>query len=636
MKFKPFIIAIIIVLSSVGLFAQAQKQFKATAKADKQLIKKGESFTIKYQMVFNKGWHTYSFKPFDDPEAVGPLASELTIGPKTSLEIKGKISTPKGNKEYDKQFQMDVVTWGGTLDFEIPAVAKKDLDLSKDKIFVNMNVQQCNDRTCLPPENYKTVVGGGSINEENVIDKPSNQEIKADTAKAPKKEESSQKEESQPSIWTTIIIAVAGGAASLLTPCVFPMVPITVSFFTKRVENRKGKGLRDALAYALGIIGTFTGLGLIFSLVFGASGVQTFTSSPAVSIFIAAIFIIFAFSLFGAFELQLPTGLLNKLNAKSQQGSGIGSVLLMGLTFSLASFSCTGPLVGAALVSAAKGNWFYPLISMLTFSTVLAAPFFLLALFPNAMSSLPKAGGWMNNIKVVLAFVLLAVSLKFLNAAFIDWGIGISRDLFLAIWVGCCLLTSLYILGVFRMAHDAPVQGMGVTRVLLSLLFMAFTVYFLAGIMGKPMGFFEGYLPAGEETAQTASIIPTASAKGATEADNIWYDNYQTALEKAKATNKCILIDFSGRHCTNCVLMERNIFPKPKIQELLGKFIKVRLIIDVNEEPYISNKKFEYEHFNTVAMPYYVILTPDEQVLGTSASTTDENEYAQFLQKGVK
>ena len=326
---------------------------------------------------------------------------------------------------------MELRHFEGKVEFIIPVKAKTDLNLNNDKIKVKSYMQLCDSTKCLPPEEFIT-------------------EVKPEAF-----------QESGGNIFSFLWIAISAGALALLTPCVFPMVPITVSFFTKRAEVAKGKGLRDALIYAFGIIITFTSLGFLFSVIFGASGIQEFSKSPGVYLFIAFIFILFTFNLFGAYEIQMPTGLMNKLNAKSQKSSGIGSVILMGLTFSLASFSCTGPLVGAALIAAASGEWFYPIISMIGFSATLALPFFFLALFPSLLSALPKAGGWMNNMKVVLGFIVLATALYFINNALIQWGGGLSREIFLSIWTGIFLLTTLYIIGVFRMKSDTPLESIG-------------------------------------------------------------------------------------------------------------------------------------------------------------------------------
>jgi thiol:disulfide interchange protein len=644
------------------LYAQTEQHFKAIAEPSKLTVSKGEKFEIKLTLDFEKDWYTYSMKEQLNEEFIGPMATEITLAPEDAVKIEGTIKPSKSYTKYDKAFEMDLETYHGNVHFIIPVVAQKDIDFNNDAIEVVLYLQQCKD-VCIPPSEFKVKVSNTPfaakvIKEEAKIEEaePTEEtpqesseqtEIQEDTTEAEQIDKDEQSniedttnenievvntsedtEEGSSGFLEMLLIAMGAGAAALLTPCVFPMVPITVSFFTKRSEQTKGKGLKDALVYALGIIFTFTGLGFLFSLLFGASGIQDLTSSPWVALFISLIFLLFAFNLFGAYEIQMPTSWTNKLNQKSMQGGGITSVLLMSLTFTLASFSCTGPLVGAALVSAAAGDWFYPIISMLGFSFMLAAPFFLLALFPTALSSLPKAGGWMNNVKGVLGFIVIAVTFKFLNATLEDWGIGLSREIFLAIWIGVSLLVTLYILGVFKLSHDSPVESVGSVRLVFAMLFATITFYLISGFTGKPMGFIESYLPAPEYQAAMISGTP------AQQAESKWFENMDDAIAEAKKTNKNIFIDFTGKHCPNCRLMERTVFPKPEISSVMNQMVKVKLITDLRDEPYISNKKFQHEMFGTVAIPYYVIVTPEMEVKA-KISYTGADEFKEFLEKGL-
>lgn len=652
MKRVYFVALILILFASFEIFCQAPRHFKAEAKASKLILNKGEEFQIKLIVEFEKGWNTYSMKEQLNKDGVGPLPTEIKLEPQNLIKRKGKIITPKPKIKYDPGFEMKVEIYKGKVEFIIPAVAQRQLDLNKDKIYVILTMQQCDNKICLPAEDFKIPVSNGVVSQEDsaklispidTLDKDTSKITKKGTdaqlnkgnpvQEGEKDEKSSEKEGM--SLLSIILFGMAAGGAALLTPCVFPMVPITVSFFTKRLEQKKTKGLRDASIYALGIILTFTSIGFFFSLIFGASGLQDFVNSPGVSIAIAVIFIIFAISLFGVFELQLPPSLLNKLNAKSQSGSGIGSVIFMAMTFSFASFSCTGPLLGAALVSAAKGEWFYPIVSMLSFSTVLAAPFFLLALFPKALTSLPKSGAWMNNIKGVLAFLLLAVSLKFIDSALVSWELGFSRELFLSIWIGCFLLVALYILGIFILPHDAPVQSVGVMRIIFALAFLTLAFYSLSGLFGNNLGFLEAYVPA--PTAKvSANVNNTSEVINQSQQTEVWLDNYEQALNLAKSTNQNIFVDFTGKHCVNCRLMERTMFTKASVSELMNKMIKVKLITDVREEPYISNKNLQMQKFNSVAIPLYVILDKNENVIAKMGFTNSEEEFLNFLRKGVK
>lgn len=636
-KIVFFIFALFLAFNLNG---QVKEPVKLIAKPSKTIVKKGEKFDVQLTMTFSGHWYSYSTIEVLGPDGLGPMPTVISAEPKNLVEISGKIKEPKPKKKFDKAFEIEVLYHKGTVNFIIPLLAKKDLNFANDKVKIVANMQLCEEERCLPPEDYIAIVANEPYvasneseeldsvtisNDNNVLaDTSTPKQEKTDTV-APKITESSKSEleqKKEQGILSFLWFSMTAGALALLTPCVFPMVPITVSFFTKRAEKNKGKGLRDALIYAFGIIITFTGLGFLFSVLFGASGIQDFTASPWVNFIIALIFIFFAYSLFGAFELQIPTSITNKLNQKSMQGEGIFSVILMGLTFSLASFSCTGPLVAAALVSAASGEWFYPIISMLGFSSVLAAPFFLLALFPTALSSLPRAGGWMNNIKVVLGFLVIAATLKFLNNAFFDWGIGLSRELVLAIWVGCLALATLYILGIFRMSHDAPVDSVSPTRLTFAIIFASITLYVSTGFVGASLGFLEAYLPAPENT--TATIKSTAI-------EDKWFDNIEEAKAEAKNSNKLILVDFTGKHCPNCRLMERQIFTQADVAEKFKDFVKVKLITDLKEEPYISNKKYQMDKFQSVAIPFYVIMDANENVINKIGYTSSKDEFLKFL-----
>jgi len=588
------------------VIAQDKHHFSLKAYPSVMEVKKGEPFAVRVILKFDKDWYTYALSEQLSADGIGPTPTEISVFPDNITEPNGKIIAPKPHTKYDEGFEMKVKYYKDEIEFEIPLKAKKDLNFKTDSLKAMVYMQMCDQQRCMPPEEYTA----------NLTLEPYG-------------------ESESGGIFSFLWIAISAGALALLTPCVFPMVPITVSFFAKRSETAKGKGLRDALVYAIGIIITFTALGFIFSVLFGASGIQDFAKSPWVYLFIAGIFLIFTFNLFGAYEIQMPTGLMNKLNAKSMQGSGVGSVILMGLTFSLASFSCTGPLVGAALIAASTGEWFYPIISMIGFSATLALPFFFLALFPSALGSLPKAGGWMNNMKVVLGFIVLATSLYFINNALIQWGGGLSREIFLSIWIGIFTLNTLYILGVFKLKIDSKLETVGSLRLIFALIFASLTFYLVGGLFGLNLGEIETYVP---QSDKPAMVITSTQVSGIAtpEVSGDWLENYDEALAKAKAESKPIFLDFTGKTCTNCKKMEKNIFPKESISSLLAKMVKVKLITDVNEEPYISNKKFQLDKFQSVAIPLYVILNSDGEVIATEVFNDDESEFKAFLMKAFE
>lgn len=651
---KISVIVLILVMICGNLLAEDNRHFSTKAQPSKLAVKAGEKFTILYTVDFDKGWHTYGFTEHLNSEGIGPIPTEITIEPKDLITMDGKIIAPKAKKTYDSSFEINIEIYGGKLKFKIPVKALKNISFDKQKINVKINLQQCTDEKCLPPREFKTQVSNEVFAEDlkadtNQVVETSNQKPAVSNQQSAVSNQqsisSTNQQINEPTnkqggggLLALILTAISMGAVSLLAPCVYPMVPITVSFFTNRASKTKGKGLRDAIAYALGIIITFTTVGFIFSLLFGATGIQHIAKNAWVYLGISSLFILFALSLLGAFELQLPTSLMNKLDAKSRAGSGISSVILMALTFSLASFSCTGPFIAATLVAASQGQWFNPIISMLIYSTVLSAPFFFLALIPSFLTSLPRAGGWMNNVKVVMGFITLATTLYFLNNAFAQWEIALlSREIFLAIWIGISFLITLYILGVFKTAHDAPVNNLSTTRIVVALAFATFTFYLLSGLFGKPLGELETFVPQGEIPAYAGMTSNNGMTGSGTMAEaEVWLTDYNQALAEAKKQNKSIFIDFTGKSCTNCKKMEKTIFPNPKVKEAFAKMVKVKMVTDINKEPYISNQKFQQNKFQKIDLPFYAIISSDDNIIATTSFTSSLDEFIKFLEKGIK
>ncbi|MCS6965344.1 MAG: protein-disulfide reductase DsbD family protein, partial [Candidatus Kapabacteria bacterium] len=445
----------------------------------------GDTATITVRLQLASGWYTYSLTPQVNADGIGPEPLQLSLSPSSLVQLSGKPKAPPPRRKYDEGFQMEVEYYTGTVTFHLP-IRVVGREPGAYTVHVNVVYQVCDSTRCLPPEEVQlplrlfvensTAEGTGVVPTFEEPAMPATQSTPSQPAlrTTPSRDPTDQPlgrpssdniESTAPrNIWLLLGLAAGAGAFALLTPCVFPMIPITVSFFTKRAERNRRRAVHDAFLYALGIMTTFVGLGFLFSLLFGATGIQEFATNPWVNLFIAALFIAFALNLFGAYELVLPPKVLNRLHQASEQHSAVG-VLLMGLTFSLTSFTCTVPFVGTALVAIAGGEWFYPLVGMAAFATVFAAPFFLLALFPAALTALPRAGTWMNNIKVVMGFLEIAAAVKFLSNADLVWGWGIlSRELFLASWVICGVLITLYVLGAFRLPHDAPIEQLGPVR----------------------------------------------------------------------------------------------------------------------------------------------------------------------------
>jgi thiol:disulfide interchange protein len=413
---------------------------------------------------------------------------------------------------------------------------------------------------------------------------------------------------------------------------VFPMVPITVSFFANHSSRTRAGALKMAALYGLGIIFTFVALGMSLAVIFGAAGINKLASNPWVNLLITFIFLGFALSLLGVFFMQLPTGLMNRLNnaaTEKQEGSIVGT-MLMGLTFSLTSFTCTAPFVGTLLVLAAQGNWRWPMIGMLGFSFVFALPFFLLALVPQLMTQIPRAGGWMNSVKVVMGFLEIAAAMKFLSNADLVWHWNIfTRTTVLCIWTGCLLMIVAYLLGWFRLDHDSEISAVSGPRVIFALLFLAAAIWLGNGLAGHKLGDIDAFLPPAD--SDNSVQMQTASAT----AESPWILNdLQAGLQQAKQQGKPLFIDFTGYTCTNCRWMESNIFSKPAVERDMNRFVKVRLYTDGDGDTYSKQQDYEDKQFGTVALPLYALLDQYGKTIDTSAGVTRDPEiFKSFLSK---
>ncbi len=693
-EIKKLFLFIGLFLVSNLVFAQTPK-LKIESQPQKLEVKSGEIFNLKVRVTIPKPWYTYGMKEQIGPDGVGPTPTEIFLSPENILGIHGNIKSQKPKIKNDAGFGMNIEYYAGSFEFLLPVKAKKNINFSKDKIEVVVYMQLCDTARCLPPEDYKTTVSNKiypgaeeEASEYNSSDsnvEPENKNIDSnvvsgvlntaehalannsvnsssvnsnnyqeDTASTTAKTESQQQIEAKrkEGFWAFLFFAMGAGALALLTPCVFPMIPITVSFFTKRAEKTGASTIKDAFIYAIGIMFTFTGLGILLATIFGATGIRDFAANGWVNIFIAAVFIIFALNLFGAFEIQMPSGLMNKLNKKSNEGTGVISVLLMALTFSITSFTCTVPFVGSALIAASGGEWFYPILGMIGFSGVFALPFFLLALFPSVMKKMPKAGGWMNNVKVVMGFLEIAAAIKFLSNADLVWSWGVlSKEFFLAIWVVICLLIMLYILGLFRLHHDSKVDSLTATRLIWAIAFGSLSFYFLTGMFGKTLGELDAFLPPAEyrEIMNSASIGSTSSIltyDSATNTNNSinnnsdnnlnsWLKDYNQGIEEGKRLGLPVFIDFTGFTCTNCRWMEQNMFKRGDIEARMNGFVKVKLYTDRREEPYVSHKKLQQDLYGSIELPLYVIISPDGEKIGTKTFTRDMQEFIDFLDKGL-
>jgi thiol:disulfide interchange protein DsbD len=407
------------------------------------------------------------------------------------------------------------------------------------------------------------------------------------------------------------------------------MIPITMSYFLNRQSGGRRESIVQALVFCLGIIVLFSGLGLATTAILGPFGIVTLGSNPWVNGFISALFIAFGLSLLGAFEITIPSVILTRLNRSADQGGFLGS-MLMGLTFSLASFACVGPFVGTLLAASVSGGKTRPLIGMVTFATGLALPFFLLAVFPSYLKRMPRSGGWMARVKVVMGFVILAASLKYLSSLDQVLQLGfITRERFLAAWIVLFAMAGLYLLGFVRLEGIKPDENMGLGRLLSGVALLIFAISLLPGMFGGKLGDLDAYVPLGTQS--------TGLGGPGGESALVWMKNqYREALDRARREGKLVLVNFTGYACTNCHWMKANMFTRPEIAAAMKNFVLVELYTDGTDAESEANQKVQLAKFNTVAIPFYAILDPDEKVLATfPGSTSDAAEYLAFLNKPV-
>lgn len=420
-----------------------------------------------------------------------------------------------------------------------------------------------------------------------------------------------------------MLVAFGFGLAAIFTPCVFPMIPITVSYFLNRPAGARARSIADAVLFCLGIVVLFSVLGLVTTAILGPFGIVQLGSNVWVNTFIAAVFLVFGLSLLGAFEITIPSGVLTRLD-RASQGGGVAGTLLMGLTFSLTAFACVGPFVGTLLAASVSGGGVKPLAGMVSFATGLATPFFFLALFPSYLKRLPKSGGWLERVKVVMGFLVLAAMFKYLSSIdqVMQWGL-LTRERFLAAWIVIFALAGLYLLGFLRLHGAKPDESIGMARLLTGAALLIFAISLLPGMFGAPLGELDAYVPA-------AATSGTAGARG----DSlVWMKNqYREALDKARQENKRVLVSFTGYACTNCHWMKANMFPRPEIASAMKDYVLVELYTDGTDAASGQNQALQSAKFSTVAIPFYAILDPDEKVIATFPGLTrDAAEFLRFL-----
>jgi len=664
----------IFLMISVGTQAQLISPPKWKVKLEAEELRVGEKATLVFEAEIPGGWYIYS-NDFD-PD-LGPLLTSLLLKDPSGYSLSGKLKAINPRKKFDEIWEGDITYFIKNGRFEQAII----LETTEGKIKGALEYQMCSDlsgqcinyeedfevsfvaKNAIPQENTTqsadlqqdtTQSEGSSVSEDkadSTLQKPTeSSEIEVTTAGAGE------------SLWGFMVLAFLAGLAALLTPCVFPMIPMTVSFFTGRSKKRS-EGIRQAVIYGFSIIAIYTIAGTAVAAIQGPEFANWLATHWIPNLFFFGVFIFFALAFLGMFELTLPSSFVNKIDAKAEKG-GLGGVFFMAFTLVLVSFSCTGPIVGSILISSAGGELIKPVLGMFAFSLAFAIPFTLFAIFPEWMKRLPKSGGWLNSVKVVLGFLELALAFKFLSIADLvyHWGI-LDRDLFLVIWIVIFAALGLYLLGKLRLPHDSKMEHIGVPRLLLSLVTFMFVVYMIPGLWGAPLKYLSGYLPP-LTTQQFTISSGSASVSDSAQGEPILfgellkiphgipgYFDYDQALAAAKKANKPLLIDFTGHGCVNCRKMEENVWVDPRVLKRLKEdFVMVAMYIDERyelpeSEWYTSeydgkikktigkqNADFQITRFKNNAQPYYVILDHQEKLLVQPRSyDTNVTKFIDFL-----
>jgi len=567
-------------------------------------VNQGEVAIIDVNAELDFTWRIYAV--YDVPE--GPSSTKFIIE-SDIVNKSGRIIEPEPIEKFDEGFGNITKYHEGTPKFSIPLELKDDLPNGIYNVDVIIDYQVCNNSLCYPPNQItKTAtfsVKSGPIRSDFVFE---NFDFDKESILAI----------ADNNISSFLILAMSMGFLALLTPCVFPMIPITISFFMHRSENTNSSPVKSATVYMLGIVLTFTFLGMMLAILLGASGANQLAANPIVNMFIAFLFIYFAMSLFGFYEIEIPES-LRRLSLQKENSEGYVGILFMALTFTLTSFTCTVQFMGLILVAASQGEWFWPIIGMLIFSLAFASPFFFLALFPHYLTKLPQSGGWLNSVKVVMGFLELAAAFKFISNTDLVWNWNIfTYEVVLYLWALIMLLTGLYIFGLIKFKNDSPVT-FSIQRSLFALSFIFFGTYLAAGNHGYDInGNIKSYLPPKKYQSNL-----------------VWNNNLDDAFIIAKEQNKNIFIDFTGVTCTNCRWMETNIFSINSVEELMSEYVLVSLYTDAGEG-YLEKREYQINRFETAALPYYAILDNNDKVLSEFPGLTrNVEEFKDFLKKGL-
>ena len=623
------------------------------------------------------GWHLYSQNVPDG----GPIPTSFSfVADEKKFQLVGSPTEGEGHEEYDNVFNMDIKYFGNK------AVFKQRIRvLSDEKIAISGIVEfmVCDDTNCLPPTEVDLTFEVQGVKGEKLdpsdkkpvlLESIVNESVMTQSSVGSNESASnvgpsgmSQKKQQTKSLWTLFILSFFAGFAALLTPCVFPMIPMTVSFFTKQSKT-KAVGIRNAILFGVSIVFLYVLLGTVVTSVFGADSLNALSTNVWFNLIFFLLLIVFAVSFLGAFEITLPSSWGTKVDSQADRGGLIG-IFFMALALAIVSFSCTGPIVGTALVAAAAQGGVAPVISMLGFSLAIALPFSLFAAFPGWMNSLPKSGGWLNTVKVFLGFLELALAFKFLsNADLVLQAHLLEREVFIAIWITVFGALALYLFGKIKLPHDSDLDHISVGRLSLGLLVGAFTIYMIPGLWGAPLKLISGFPPPmhysessygvgytklGDSGNISEAKIPDGAHLGPH--DIIAFLDYEEGMAYAKKVNKPVMLDFTGHACVNCRKMEERVWSDSRILQILkSEIVLISLYVDdkrklPENEQYtseISGKKvtsigkkwseFQIEKYKANAQPYYVLLDHQGNNLNPySAYNPDTNEYLTWLKEGI-
>ena len=681
-----------IMLALIALVAQAQ--ILTPVKWKIKLDDKGGApeKEIVFTATADKGWLLYDMNL---PEG-GPVSTSFTFETLNGAELIGQpVPSVKPTTVYDEQFAMNLRWYPGTVSF---TQKLKVTDPAKFKAEGEVEFMACNDETCLPPDQIPFSFDKKSIHVDPAlaansstteVDKEDATAIQPDTqvvaeeaselntpdpaakeTPATTSPKASDSLTDSPNLWSPVIdqlksfgdstVSAAdtswlfiffagflGGLIALLTPCVWPMIPMTVSFFLKRTKDRK-KAIRDAITYGLSIIVIYLVMGLLITGIFGASALNDLSTNAIFNILFFLLLVVFAVSFFGAFELVLPASWTSKLDSKADSTTGVLSIFFMSFTLVLVSFSCTGPIIGTLLVQAASmGTAVGPAIGMFGFALALSIPFSVFAIFPNMLQSMPKSGGWLNSVKVVLGFLELALALKFLSVADLAYGWRLlDREAFIVLWIVIFSLLGVYLLGKIKFSHDSEVKYVSVPRLFMAIISFAFAIYMVPGLWGAPLKAISAFAP--PLYTQDFNLYKNEVHAA--------FDDYESGMAYAKKVNKPVMIDFSGFGCVNCRKMEASVWTDPKVKQMLeNDYVLITLMVDdktklpqpieIQENGKTRKLKtigdkwsyLQRSKFGSNAQPFYILLNDEGQPLGPSyAFNEDVSKYIQFLQNGLK